>query len=144
MHIYSCVLLLGQPSPYIFMQPAGVNRIYVGQRQQLICSISVPPDVDPDTIELGWLNEEDIVTDDSRVTINDSSTGPSNDSSNFTVSVVTTVIQFDPLFEDDEGNYSCYAIVNGTQTFTSMQLQVTSKDSIKILKFNMQTLVSCD
>ena len=120
---------LGQPSPYIFMQPAG-SQNYVGQRRQMICSISVPPDVNPDTIELGWLNEEDIVTDDGRVTIIDPSTDPSNDSSVFTVNVITTVIQFDPLFEDDEGNYSCYAIVNGTQTSTSMQLQTTSKFSI--------------
>ena len=41
----------------------------LGERQDVICSISVPPDVDPDTIELGWLNEDDIITDDSRVTI---------------------------------------------------------------------------
>ena len=79
--------------------------------------------MDPDTIELGWLNEEDIVTDDSRVTIIDSFADPSNDSSNFTVNMITTVIQFDPLFEEDEGNYSCYAIVNETERSTSIQLQ---------------------
>ena len=95
----------------------------------MICLISVPPDVDPDAIESGWLNEEDIVTDDDRVTII-KSINSSNGSPNFTVNVITTVIQFDPLFEDDEGNYSCYAIVNGTRTSTSMQLQTMSKFSI--------------
>ena len=95
----------------------------------MICSISAPPKVDPDTIELGWLNEEDIVTDDGRVTII-KSINSSNGSPNFTVNVITIVIQFDPLFEDDEGNYSCYAIVNGTQTSTSTQLQTMSKFSI--------------
>ena len=116
---------VGQPSPYIIQQPSG-SQGYVGERRQIICSISVPPDVDPDTIELGWLNEEYIVTNDSRVTII-KSINSSDSSSNFIVDAITTVILFDPLFEDDEGVYSCYAIVNGTQTSTSMQLRVRSK-----------------
>ena len=86
----------------------------------MICSISVPSDVDPDTIELSWLNEDDIITDDSRVTIIRSS---NNFSSNL---VFFTIIQFDPLFEDDEGNYSCYSVINETQISTSIQLQTRS------------------
>ena len=78
----------------------------------------MPPDVDPDTVELGWLNEDDIITNDSRVTIRSS-----NDSSNSTTSVITTIILFDPLFEDDEGSYSCYSRVNESEIITSIQLQ---------------------
>ena len=75
--------------------------------------------MDPDTVELGWLNEDDIITNDSRVTVIESS----NDSSNSTTSVITTVISFDPLFEDDVGTYSCYYIVNGSEISISIQLQ---------------------
>ena len=101
------------------MQPSGVDQNTVGQRQDVICSISISPDVDPDTIELGWLNEDDIITDDSRVTIIES---PDN-SSNINTSVITATIQFDPLFEDDESTYICYAVINESETTTSIQLQ---------------------
>ena len=87
----------------------------------MICSISVPPesDVNPDTIELGWLNEDDIVTNDTRVTIVKSS----KISSNFSTSVITAIIRFSPLFEDDEGTYSCYLLTNESEISTSIQLQ---------------------
>ena len=70
----------------------------------MICSISVPPDVDPDTIELGWLNEDHIITDDSRVTIDTSVTYLNG-------STLVTAIQFDPLAEEGEDDYLCYAII---------------------------------
>ena len=105
----------------ITLQPSGFDQNIVGQRQDVICSISVPPDVDPDTIELGWLNEDDIITDDSRVTIDTSS-------DYFNDSTLVTTIQFDPLNEDDENQYTCYAIVNGSFIFESADLQnLTSK-----------------
>ena len=92
----------------------------------MICSISVPSDIDPDTIELGWLNEDDIITDDSRVTIVISSNDFTNISSNLSIRAFFTIIQFDPLFEDDKGNYSCYSVINETQISTSIQLQTRS------------------
>ena len=100
-------------SPNIIIQP---SQNIVGQGQDVICSVSVSLDVDPDTIELGWLNEDDIITDDSRVTITESM----HDSTN---NVITTIIQFNPLYEDDEGTYSCYSIINELETFTSIRLQ---------------------
>ena len=89
----------------------------------MICSISVLPDVDPDTIELGWLNENDIITDDSRVTIIESWNDLTSNSSNSSISVITTVIRFDPLYEHDDGNYTCYARTNESETFASVILQ---------------------
>jgi len=82
----------------------------------VICSIAVHTDVYPDNIELGWFNEEDIITDDSRVTINTSS-------SYFNGSTIFTSIQFDPLTEEDEGEYICYTIINGSFIFESISLQ---------------------
>ena len=89
----------------------------MGYRQDVICSISLPPDVDPDTIELGWLNEGDIITNDSRVTINTSS-DYYNDGS------LATIIQFDPLIEDDEGEYNCYAVMNESFILKPTTLQI--------------------
>ena len=105
----------------ITLQPSGFDQNTIGQRQDVICSISVPPDVDPDTIELGWLNEEDIVTNDSRVTIYASS-------NYFNDSTLSVVIQFNPLTEENEDVYICYAVINGSFVFESVDLQnFTSK-----------------
>jgi len=100
----------------ITLQPSGFNHNTIGQRQYVICSVPISPNVDHDTIVLGWLSEEDIVTNDSRVTIYTSS-GYFNDSTLF------TVIQFDPLTQEDEGEYICYAVVNGSLIFESVNLQ---------------------
>ena len=100
----------------ITLQPSGFGQNTVGQRQNVICSISLPADVDPDTVEFGWLNEDDIITNDSRVTI-DASSGYFNDST------LVTIIQFDPLSEEDENEYTCYAIINGSYIFESISLQ---------------------
>ena len=91
----------------ISLLPSGFDQNIVGQRQEVICSVSVPPGVDPDTVELGWFNEDDIITNDSRVTIIEST-------SNFNYSTLFTIIQFDPLIEKDEDEYTCYAIINGS------------------------------
>ena len=97
----------------VVLQP---SRIAVGQTQEVICSISVPPDVDPDTIELGWLNEEDIVTNDSRVTIYTSSNYLNG-------TTLSTIIHFNLLTEEDANEFTCYASVNGSFIFESISLQ---------------------
>ena len=105
--------VLGQPSSYIFLQPI---QPIVGKRQDVICSISVSLDLD--IVDLGWLNEEVIVTNDSRVTI-----VKNNFTFNSSITGITTIIRFDPLLEIDEGNYTCYySVENETETTTSIQL----------------------
>ena len=100
----------------ITLQPSGYYQNTVGLRQNVICSVSVPPNVDPDTIELGWLNEDDIITNDSRIII-DTSIDYFNDSN------LVTIIRFDPLSEKDEGEYICYAVINGSYIFELINLQ---------------------
>ena len=91
----------------------------------MICSLFVPPDADPDDIELGWEYEEESISEDSRVTIIETpDVKPVNNSFNFSNSTITTIIRFDPLYEDDEGNYTCYSTVNESEYFTSIQLQI--------------------
>ena len=119
------------------MQPSGLDHNIIGQRQDVICSISVPPDVDPDTIELGWLNEDDIITNDSRVTIDTSS-------DYFNGSTLVTTIQFDPLTGEDENEYICYAMINGSFVFESISLQnITSKLYSKTSQFKFTEHIAC-
>ena len=99
----------------ISLKSSGLAYNVLGERQDVICLISVPPDVDPNTVEFGWLDEDDIITDDNRVTI-DTSNDYYNDNT------LATIIQFDPLSESDEGEYICYAIMNGSLTFDSISL----------------------
>ena len=96
----------------IFLQPSIFGKNSVGQLQNVVCSISLPPEVDPNTVELGWLYEEDI-TDDNRVTIV-TLRNYSDDST------IVTIIQFNPLAEEDEGEYICYAIINGSFMYESI------------------------
>ena len=97
------------------MQPSGFDQNTVAMRQNIVCSVS-GPDVDPDITELGWLDENDIITDDGRVTI----VTPSD---YYNKSSLVTIIQFDPLFEDDEGKYICYAIINESFISESINLK---------------------
>ena len=107
----------------IYLQPSSFSQITVGQKQYLICSVFVPPNVDPDVVELAWLNEEDIITADSRVTIVNSADNIANSSLNFNTDAITTAIEFNPLYENDAGNYICYSTINGSSKFRSVQLQ---------------------
>ena len=104
----------------ITLQPSGFDQNIVGQRQNVICSVSIPSDVDPHTVKLGWLNEDDIITNDSRVTIDTSS-------DHFNDSTLVTTIQFDPLTVEDENEYICYAKINGLFVFKSIIQNITSK-----------------
>ena len=75
-------------------------------------------DVDPNSVQLSWRNKEDIVTADSRVTIITSSVN-----NTLNASSITTTITFDPLFEDDEGSYTCFASVNELLLLECIQLR---------------------
>ena len=117
------ISFLGKQSPHIYLRSDdSFEPKTIGQRQEVVCSISVPPDVDPDTIELGWHNEDDI-TNDTRVTVYKLTNNSSDNSSNSSTIVMTTVIQFNPLLENDEGTYSCfYSKMNESALFTSIRL----------------------
>ena len=102
----------------ISLQPSGFGYNTLQQRQDVICSVILPFDVDPDTIQLAWINEQDIITGDGRITV-----GESSDNFESSATTLATTIQFDPLIESDEGEYTCYAAINGSFIFESIQLQ---------------------
>ena len=97
----------------VTLQPSSFEQKFIGQRQDVICAVSVPPDVDSNTIKLGWFI---ILEDNSMVPINASS-------SYFNDSTLYTIIHFDLLTEEDEGKYTCYAIINGSFIYDFIVLQ---------------------
>ena len=105
----------------ISIQSSGLRQNIIGQKQDVVCSIPIPTN----TIELGWLNEDDIITDDSRVTIDTLS----SDSS------LVTTIQFNPLNKEDDDEYICYAVINGSFLSNSIRLQITGKLCIRIILY---------
>ena len=108
----------------VSLQPSGFHQNTLGQKQDVICSLSTSTNVDPNTIKLAWLNKEDIATDDHRVTISD----------HFNDDPLAIVIQFYPLIEQDEGEYTCYAMINGSFLFQSINLQkFTSKQPTVVM-----------
>ena len=109
----------------ISLQPSGFNKNTVGQQQDVICSVSLPPDVDPNDVDLGWLYEERIIDDDNRVTINPSS-------GYFNNTILVTNIHFAPLGEEDEDEYFCYAIINGSFVVESMRLHNFTSKLVKL------------
>ena len=94
----------------------------------------MPPNVDPDMVELAWLNEDDIITADGRVTIAYSTKDLAESSTDVSMNVVSTIIQFNPLFEIDEGTYYCYSSINDSLQFASIQLQ-DFKSTYEIYKY---------
>ena len=102
--------------PTISLQPSGLSQNTVGQRRELICSIYLSPVVDINTIRLGWLYEDDITTDNSRVTVD-------RLSKNFNNNTLVKSIHFDTLAEEDENEYFCYVIINTLFLVKSLALE---------------------
>ena len=102
----------------ISLQPNGFIQNTIGRRQDVICSILLSSDVDPDSVKLSWLRKDDIVTADGRVTIITSSAKNTLKTVN-----MSSIIHFDPLLKEDEGEYTCYASINGSFTFESIKLE---------------------
>ena len=69
--------------------------------QDITCSVTITSIIDPNSVELTWTLDDNIITTDNRVTI---ITNITENPFSFTY---TTIIQFAYLMERDEGNYTC-------------------------------------
>ena len=116
-HYYKSFLSL-VPAPGISLQPSGFFSGTIGQMQDLICSVTITSAIDPDSVQLIWLDSESIVTSDNRVTV-----APTNITNNAFSFTYTTVLQFAYLMEGDEGNYTCDLIADGMFESQTVQLQ---------------------
>ena len=96
------------PFPRISFQPSGSQQGVVGEMQDIICSVTITSEIDPDSVELTWTKASSIITVDDRVTIL-----PTNITRNTFSFTYTTIIQFDYLMEGDGGNYTCNVTLDG-------------------------------
>ena len=100
----------------------------VGEKQDIICSVTITSAIDPDLVKLTWRNAESNITADSRVTI------ITNITHNPFSFAYTTVIHFTYLMEGDEGNYTCNVKVDDMMESCSIILQnFRSMQTLKIL-----------
>ena len=122
------------PSPRISLQPSGFFSGTIGQMQDLICSVTITSAIDPNSVQLIWLDSENIITSDNRVTVT-----PTNITSNAFSFTYTTVLQFAYLMEGDEGNYTCNLVADDMfesqtvrlQNFRSMYVHICSNFTIE-------------
>ena len=96
----------------------------------MVCSISVPPNLDPDTIEFGWLNEEVIIANNSRIILYTSNIN----------NTLVTILQFDALIQEDEGEYICYAVMNGSSIYETIDFHEFTSKQLEIL---LQLIIQC-
>ena len=106
------------PSPGISLQPSGFFSGTIGQMQDLICSVTITSAIDSGTVQLTWLDSDNIVTSDNRVTVT-----PTNITSNAFSFTYTTVLQFAYLMEGDEGNYTCNLVADEMFESQTVRLQ---------------------
>jgi len=112
------VMFFVVPSPGISLQPSGYFSSTIGQMQDLVCSVTITSAIDPDSVQLTWLNSDSIVTTDNRVTVI-----PTTVTSNTFSFTYTTVLQFSYLIEGDEGNYTCDLVTDDMYETESVLLQ---------------------
>ena len=97
------------PKPRISFQPSGYSQGFVGQMQDVICSVTITSTIDPNSVELIWTNANSIITADNRVTVI-----PANITENPSSFTYATIIHFAYLMEEDEGNnYTCVVEAEG-------------------------------
>ena len=115
------------------MQPSGFFSGIIGEMQDIICSVTITSTVDPNSVELIWINGSSIVTPDNRVTVI-----PTNVTANLHSFTYTTTIQFAHLTEVDEGSYICSVTVNEmteSRTTTLQNLRSMQYNIICICKY---------
>ena len=117
-HQLTLFLLFLVPSPRVSFQPSGFLQGVIGEMQDIICSVTVTSELDPNSVELTWTNADSIITTDSRVTITPTSVTVNPSSFEY-----TTTIRIAYLIEGDEGIYTCNVAVGGLMKFHSTTLQ---------------------
>ena len=109
---------LAVPVPRISFQPSGSLLGVIGEKQDIICSVTITSAIDPNSVELTWANNDSIITTDNRVTIT-----PTNITENPSSFTYSTIIQFAYLMKTDEGNYTCNVTVDDMMESLLVKLQ---------------------
>ena len=107
--------------PTVTTSPSGpIQGAMVGSPQMIQCTVSTVSGVESSSVMISWMGPGgDTITNDSRVTINPTTSNGNN---------YTSSIQFMYLMEGDEGTYMCNAMILETSGSSSVVLEtLTSK-----------------
>jgi len=130
MHGYSIFLLLSpKVTPFNISLPAHIQGAMIGNSLIVECTVNADSGLDFGSIILNWMGPEgDTITNDSRVTIN-----PTTSSGN----TYTSSIQFTYLMEGDEGTYMCNVMILETSGSASVVLGTLTSESYHLLSIHV-------
>ena len=111
------MLLLVPVPPTVTISPSGpIQGAMVGSPQMIYCIVNTSTVLDVNLVMFAWFSPEGeaITNDDSRVTINPTTSSGNN---------YTSSIQFTYLMEGDEGTYTCDVTTFGMTGSASVVLE---------------------
>ena len=116
------------PPPAVTISPPGpIQGVMVGSPQMIQCTVSTVSGVESSSVMISWMGlGGDTITNDSRVTINPTTSNGNN---------YTSSIQFMYLMEGDEGTYMCNVMILETSGSSSVVLETLTSKSYMYLIF---------
>ena len=116
MHVSNIFLV---STPRIFLKYSYLLQGTNGEPHDLVCMITLSSTTQLVSINLSWY----FTSNDTRVEVI-SITNTTDDSIGI---IYTTVIQFDYLTEEDEGNYTCTLTIDGESAESTFNLEIISE-----------------
>ena len=112
--MYAYVVL----SPRTFLRSNNLQGI-IGEATDLVCLIAISSTVQTHSVNLTW----NFTSNDDRVTVI-----PTTITTDDSIGIIyTAVIQFAYLMEEDEGNYTCTAMIKDNSGYSTFNLEIICK-----------------
>ena len=103
----------------IFLRPNYLQSGIIGETHELVCLMAISSVAQSSSIYLTW----DFTSNDNRVTVI-----PTTITTDDSIGIIyTTVIRFAYLIEEDEGNYTCTAAIEGDEAVSTFYLEIIGK-----------------
>ena len=113
------------PTPNVFLRPSHLHQGIIGEAFDLVCSIALSSTTKMRPVGLTW----NFTGNDTRVRVI-----PTTITTDDSIGIIyTTVIQFDYVIREDEGNYSCSLAIDGDLEESTFSLETISKHIILVM-----------
>ena len=121
-YTYICPYLHVVPSPRVFLKPNHLQQGIIGESTHLVCLIAISSTAQSSSVNLTW----NFTSNDDRVTVI-----PTTITTDDSIGIIyTTVIQFAYLMEEDEGNYTCTAMIEENSGESTFNLEIIRKNDL--------------
>ena len=113
------------PTPNVFLRPSHLHQGIIGEAFDLVCSIALSSTAKLSPVSLAW----NFTSNGTRVRV-----VPTTITNDDSIGIIfTTVIQFDYLIEEDEGNYMCSLEIDGDFEESTFSLETISKHKFAVI-----------